>query len=204
VATEPKEVLVEAIVATVDQAVITLSEVESEARIILIRRGGVRGASGSIDNSLRAAVLQYLVNQEVILNEARRLQMFQVNDEELERELEQVRRQFATKQQFDQFLIDNGLTQDDIAEIIRRDLRVAKFLRSRVQMMTRMDSVELRAYYDEHHSEFADMSFAQARGLIEERLGRDRHDKAIRAWVEELKQRANIRLLRSFTVESEP
>jgi len=192
------EILIEALVATVNQEVITLGEVEAEARIVLVRRGGLVGAQRTVDDGLRSAVLQYLINQEVILAEARRLQLFQVSDDEITREVERVANLFVGEEAYRSFLLQSGLSESDIADIVRRDLRVSKFLRSRIRMVSRLAPQEMRVYYAEHPEEFGALSYDEARPVIEERLGRAQNEDAIREWVSDLKARAEIRVLRSF------
>jgi len=182
----------------VDRTVITLGEVEAEARIVLVRRGGLAGAHREVDDGLRAAVLQYLINQVVILAEARRLQLFQVTDQEIATELLQIESAFRDRDAYLSFLDANGLTEEDVREIVHRDVRVAKFLNSRVQMVARLDVADLRSYFAAHQEDFEGRSFEEVRGEIEGRLGRERHAAAVREWLGDLKARAEIRVLRPF------
>jgi len=191
-------VLVEALVATVNQTVITLGEVDAEARIILLRRGGQLGAERPIDDRLRAAVLQYLINQEVILGEARRLQVFQISDAEIAAEVEQLERRFERPEAYQQFLAEHGLSSSEVAEIVHRDLRVDRFLKSRVRMVARLDADLVRRQFEQHPREYAGRTLDEARPEIEEKLGRSTHEESIRKWLDELKARSKIRILRNF------
>ncbi|MFH1808254.1 MAG: SurA N-terminal domain-containing protein [Pseudomonadota bacterium] len=199
-----QEVLVEALVATVNQSVITLGQVEAEARLVLLRRGGAAGAERAIDDGLRAAVLQYMINQEIILAEARRLQLFQVPEEAIHDEVVRIARLFGDRDHYLAFLAHQGLSESDVVDIVRRDLRVARFLKSRVQMMARLSPDEVQVYYNAHAADFPERSLDEVRAEVEDRLGRERHDQAIRDWVGELKARAEIRILRSFETEAVP
>ncbi|MBN2361200.1 MAG: SurA N-terminal domain-containing protein, partial [Deltaproteobacteria bacterium] len=145
-----EEVLVEALVATVNQTVITWGEVDAEARIILLRRGGRLGAGRPVDDRLRAAVLQYLINQEVILAEARRLQLFQISDAEINAEVDKLIKLFDGPDEYQRFLARHGLSSGEVSEIVHRDLRVDRFLKSRVRMVSRLDADLVRRYYNEH------------------------------------------------------
>ena len=191
-------VLLEAVVATVNQNVITKGQVEAEARVVLLRRGGLIGAQQPVDDGLRAGVLQYLINQEVILAEARRLQLFQVPQDELQRELLRVTSLFTSLAEYQQFLDDNGLSPEDLKQIIRRDLRVGKFLDSRVRMLSEIDVEELRAYYLQHQQEYGGQSFEQVREALAARVGRQRSATAIGQWVDELRAQAKINILRPY------
>jgi hypothetical protein len=69
---EAQRTLIDGVAAVVERRVITTSEVEAEARLVLLERAGPEVALRRLDPELVAAVLDTIVAQELLALEARR------------------------------------------------------------------------------------------------------------------------------------
>src|SRR5262249_35772433 len=91
-------------VAVVDGRVITLSELEFDARVGLIERGATAAADASLDDETLRAALQLSIAERLENLEADKLQAFPVEDVEVEGALRKFRGHFASDMEFFQFL----------------------------------------------------------------------------------------------------
>src|SRR5689334_11415794 len=70
------------VVAAVDGRAITLSELSLEARVALVQRGGMEGATAPLDDELLSSALDVVIGQRVLLVEADRLGAFSVEEQD--------------------------------------------------------------------------------------------------------------------------
>ena len=111
--------------------VITLTRLEEEARIALVARGGVGAATAPLDTPALRAALAWLVDQTLLGDEAARLQVFEADPAEAQGELRRFRERFARPADYRAFLDRLELPEDELAAVLRRTLRVQRYVESR-------------------------------------------------------------------------
>ena len=158
--------LLEGIAAQVGRELVFLSEVEERAYMYSLRGSGVPGPPTEDD---RARALEELIDEQILQVYAKE-QQIQVGEaavqEAVEGAMADVRANFASDREFSRALEAEGLTEADLRENYRREIR-DKLVRDRVIARDIYDQVEVsrrevQEFYEEHKDELerSDRSFA--------------------------------------------
>jgi len=196
-ATPARAAEVERVVAVVrspaapEPRVLTLGEVEEEARIALVSRGAVLAASRPLDAPAMEAGLEWLIDQVLLDAEATRLQVFEIERGEVLAELARFKEQFAREADFQALLVRCDMTEGDLEEVLRRMLRVRRYLESRVSHAGQVSEADVSAFLAAHPADAQARDREQARA----RLGQERMEQEATSLVQEVRGRAEIRLL---------
>ncbi|MEM7677380.1 MAG: hypothetical protein AAF449_15380 [Myxococcota bacterium] len=136
--------LVDLVVADVDGAVITYSELLAEANLVLLKTRGIRVArSAQLNRALLRAILSSMVHRELLLAEIRRLQLRLVENAEVERRLQRLKARFKDSGTWRRFLVESGFIGVDsptetfpasIRARERAEAQVDQFLKVRVRL----------------------------------------------------------------------
>ncbi len=110
--------------AQVNRIPIPASSVEREVRNYL-RQIGHKELSPSRMMRLRREVLERLIDEELIYQEALK-QGGKISPEEIEAEVDRIRKRFPDERDFDAALVREGLTLDAVREGVRRFILVRK------------------------------------------------------------------------------
>lgn len=187
--------IAEEIVLTTGDRFVTLSDLELEARVVLVTGGGVEAAFAPISAEAVDSVLDFLVNQLLILAEVERLQVFEVTGEEVQAEVERFVSAFPDRNTFDAFLAAQDVGVERIAAIFRRNLRVQRFLESRVRLTVRVEDEEVAAFHAENADRFPGRSLDEVREVIRGHLFRQRFEAAVTSLVGDLRRRSEVVIL---------
>ncbi len=153
----PVPVLVDRIVAIVDEEPILQSDVEREVSLYLLE-AKQRGAPVTESREeIRRQVLQRLVESKLLVAAARQ-EDIEIGDEEIDREvqrnIDQLVRYYGSRERLERELAANGLTLDDYRRRSRVQLRDQQYMRAVVGRFIRPKIVvtedEIEAYYREH------------------------------------------------------
>ena len=174
--------------------VITLSTVAEEGRIALVSRGGTEAAFAPLDGAVLRASLDWYVDQLLLHEEAVRLQVFEVEAAAVQGELARFKGEFRRPADYQAFLVAIDATEEDLGAILRRTVRVRRYLESRLGRF-RASPKEIEAWYRSHPEEVAGRPLEQVSDEIASRLATARADAETRALLAELRARADIRIL---------
>lgn len=197
-AAPPDRQVLDRIVAVVERQPLLLSELELEARVAFIRQGGAAASESPLSEEDLARTLEYVIGQRLVWDEAERLQVFEVADEETGQALASFEGRFPSKVAFRHFLSSLEASEDQLAAVLRRELRVTRFLDSKVKLLARVGEEQLRDFYRDHPEQFAGQSYAAVREAIKAHLTRERYRELTRTQLDELRTRADVRLLAPF------
>lgn len=111
-------------VAEVNRVPILAGSVEKEVRNYL-RRIGHKELSPARMMSLRREALERLIDEELVYQEALK-QGGEIAPEEIEAEVDRIRRRFTAEGDFNAALVREGLTLDEVREGVRRFILVRK------------------------------------------------------------------------------
>jgi peptidyl-prolyl cis-trans isomerase SurA len=103
-------------------------------------------------DSLRLNILNYLINQEILMQRAEKLGLL-ATDEEVNAKLSEAKAMY-TQQEFDKQLKDRGITLDDFKREIRRSLTIDKVLNKEVTSKITISDDDITNYYNQHKAEF--------------------------------------------------
>jgi len=146
---EVRAEIVDRIVAVVNKTVITEYQIQQTQQNFM--------QEGAPEESLtRESVLNFLIEQELVLQEAARMGLL-VTDEELNAALENIKQQnnLTSDEQLKSALAGEGKTLTDFKEDVRQQIRLAKIVGQEVRSKVDVSDAEVDAYYDEHRDEFA-------------------------------------------------
>lgn len=174
--------------------VVTLTKVAEEGRIALVSRGGVEAAFAPLGGAVLRASLDWYVDQVLLFDEAVRLQVFEVDRAAVQAEVARFRGEFRSPKDFQAFLYQIDATEEELSNILRRSLRVRRYLESRLGR-SRPSAAEIQAWYDAHASEYGGLPLGAVRDDVAARVTGARADAETRALLSELRSRADIRIL---------
>ncbi len=166
----PSGTLVDQVIAVVDKEVVTQSELLIEARIALAEREGEDVASGPLAEDFLQSFRDYLINQRLIAEQARRLGGADVAEEDVNAAMATLQRRFRSNASYQAFLRRFGIAPAGLRTTLRRSLRNERYMRERLRLrlMGQGSAAETEAV---------------------------RYDRALRTWIDELRAGAEIRLL---------
>ena len=201
----PDPRVVEQVVAVVETPasprprVITLTRLEMEARIALISRGATGAAEAELDLPALRAGLSWLVDQTLLIDEVVRLQVFEVDRAEALEELKRFQARFAAPADYRAFLSRYDITEEELLVVLRRMLRVQRYLDSRVSGAARVREADVDRLLRERGIEARPGAAGdRARADARARLSRERTQREVEELLTDLRGRATIRVLESF------
>ena len=177
-----------------DARIITLTKVAEEGRIALVSRGGMEAAFAPLDGAVLRASLDWYVDQLLLLDEAVRLQVFEVDRAAAQAELARFKAAFRSEKEFRAFLAEIEITEEELTATLRRMLRVRRYLESRLGRL-RASPADVEAYYAAHAAELGGRPLADVSDEIAARLSAGRADAETKALLADLRSRADIRIL---------
>ncbi len=197
--------LVDEVVAVVrtiggEPRVVTLSRLTEEARIVMISRGATEAALRPLDGPALGATLDWLVDQLLLSDEAARLKVFEVDRSEAQAELQRFKKQFSRPDGYADFLAANDVSEDDVVGVLRRMLRVQRYLDSRVAgaARARVSDADVEEALRERGGELGSLPPAQAREAVRARLAQERIHAKVKELVSDLRRRSEVRVLVTF------
>ncbi|MBI5379398.1 MAG: SurA N-terminal domain-containing protein [Nitrospirae bacterium] len=164
-------------VAGVNDELITFSEYHQA----LDRYRLVGKAEGAIPPEAGRQVLQTLIDQRLLLQEARRFQVDPVSDEEIKRAVPHFEQQIEA--------LDRA-SRAEFLEQMRRQLLIKRFIQRRI--FVRVGFEEVKDYYRRHAQEFADKDLLDVREAIEELLREEQRNLKLRDLLKEIRKRARL------------
>ena len=176
--------LVDEVVAVVDAHTITLSELQAETRVRLVEAQGPVAAALPLDRPLLAASLRKTIDERIILAEIERLKLYDLDRAEVDSLLSRVRNRFANEAEWEAFTRKIELTDEEIAKILARELRVARYLENRLKLSAQI-----------HDSDLPE-------GPGRERLAQEKYQRMLADLLDDLRKRVTVRVL--DPLDSEP
>ena len=146
----------------------------------------------------RATVVQELVDQWIVRNEATATKFPHPTAAEVAREFQALMQQFPSAQQFQARLARAGLTPDEVRQVLERQLYYVRFLDYKFHAATRVTSAQIEAYYQKELAPQLQKKgqsvppLNQVEAQIRQLLTQEEiNDKAAK-WLEEAKARLRI------------
>jgi hypothetical protein len=196
-------VLVDEVVAVVNRQVITRSEVWEEAVLILVEQRGREGLRYQITPVFLEKVLDMLINQQVLLDEARRVGLPAVSEHEQSQLLEGFRSRFPDREGYVRFLLEHGIDESRLSVALVRHLRVEWLKENKLRVMPEVTDVEVRQYYDKHRRDFGSASLKAVAAAIRVRLSQTQQERELARWLGELGKRSEVKVLVDLSAEAE-
>jgi peptidyl-prolyl cis-trans isomerase C len=114
----------------------------------------------------RRDALEYLVSQELIAQEGKKLKMEPV-DEEVDKELNGVKQRFPSQEAFEELLKAEGFTEEKLRGFIKRAMTVRKVLEANVKPLAKPVTVkDIEAFYEENKDRFVEPEKVKASHIL--------------------------------------
>jgi hypothetical protein len=185
----PERQLVDEVVAVVDTHSITLSELAAETRIRLAMAQGPQAALAPLDRKLLGASLRKTVEERVVLAEIERLKLFDLDKAEVDAQILRLKSRFATEDEYEAFTRSIELTEEEIAGVLARELRVARYLDNRLKLAAQLRDSEL-----DDATRGRKMT-ASEREIVKARLGQEKYQRLLQELLASLRERTSVRIL---------
>lgn len=189
--------LVDGVAAVVGRRVITRTDVETEGRVVLVNRAGMKGLEQPIDDAFRKSVLDYMVVQELLVQEARRVHGVVIPESEVDKAVAAFRARFPTSEDFRAFLTSAASDEEAVRTIVRRDLTVQALL-SRVLVVGTPTAEDVRRFLEKNPTFLEGAIEGTRLRAAEDALVREAREERFERYVEELKGRTEVRVVASF------
>jgi len=189
--------VIDRVVALVAGHVITLSELEFEARVALIERGGVEAANAPLNDQALRSALELAIGERLETEAADKLQAFNLEQGEVESAMRQFKSKFRSDSELASFLAKHEADQQQLATVLARRLRAEKILDSKISLRARVSDAEVRRFYDDHRSELSG-TFDEVRGKIREKLVRDRYASLASEELRQIRKGVDVRMIAPF------
>lgn len=188
------------IVAIVNNTPIFQSDWELALRSEALLNGR---APESFTEAERQAVFERLVDQELLHEQMRGFMVAPVTDEEVNARLSEVRKQIAPGKsdvEWIEMLKQTGLTENELKLRIRLQLETLRFIDTRFRPTVRVDFRTIQQYY---RNEFLpeleqrggqEVPLSEVSNQIREILTQRRIDEQVTAWLQTLRDQADIRI----------
>jgi hypothetical protein len=178
--------VIDRILAVVDRAVITQSDVFGAIRLGLVREVTV------------TAVLERLVERQLVLGEVDRYAPPEPPDAQIDARLGELRATVSPAE-FDRALVETGISAERLRRHVRDDLRIEAYLQQRFGSPIQPSEEEVLQYYRDHAAQFsrggAPPPYAEAREAARGALIAERRTQTIAEWIAGLRRRANVMVL---------
>jgi hypothetical protein len=171
---------------------VMLTRLEQEARVALVGQGAVDAAVAPLDVPALRAALRWLVDQLLVSDEAGRLQVDEVAREEVQGAVRRFRDRFPGEAAYRRFLEAADLSEEDLAVLLARDLKVQRYLESRVGRGARVTDEEVARFLE---AQGASLESREGRDAVRARLTTEKVQAGVRQLVADLRARADVRVL---------
>ena len=186
---------VDRVVAEVGDQVITLTDLRWQIDLHDYRKP----ATEEEQHSLYREVLDQLINQRLIVRDIAKTPFIDVSESELNRFVESYERRFASKEDLERRLREMGMQEQDLRQILRRQLAVNKFIELRFEPFVIILPDDIQEYYrDEYVPELEKKGLpvpglSVVRETIRQILTVRRTTDQLEEWLQTVRSRTQIR-----------
>jgi parvulin-like peptidyl-prolyl isomerase len=181
--------VIDRIVARVDNDIILMSDVRALAKYQAFVDGKPEPD---------ADILERLIDQYIVRNEAKAALFPQPSDEDVKRSLERLKRSFSSPEEFEERKKQSGLTDEDIDRMLRAQLYLSNYLDSRFRASIQIDDADIENFYKTRIVPRAESrgqtppTLDAARGFIQEALVQRAINEQSDRWLKEARARLHI------------
>lgn len=200
---QARALLLDEVVAVVDlrtagpKRSILRSEVELSALIDRAMEQGASSLSAPLDVDTLDAALTAYVDRLVVVSEAQRLEVFQLDDDEADAAMAAFVDAIG-RVSFETWLARSGQSLETVREVVVQDARVTRYLEGRFRLAARPRVAQVQAQWEAEHRQGSAEPFEAARIRIETQLEHQRFDELVAQFVADVRRRVRVRVLRDF------
>ncbi len=153
-----------------------------------------------LDEKIRTDALNTLIFQELAVQEAKKRGM-KADPAEIERAVKEIKDKAGSGAAFREYLASNGLTEEELRKTIEQDALFEMIAAREVDEKVTVTDAALRARYGREKAGLKDaahrqMTFEEAKEMLEQKIRAEAGEKRMRAWEKELKKNARIEIVK--------
>lgn len=151
------------VAATVNGKQILLKDVD---KILSAKTGGKQGEMSQIElAAARMQILDGLIQQEVLFQRAEKEKLAPSEDDLTQQIKSQIQQQNMTDSDYQKYLKDNGLTEQDVREQARRTIAINK-LQERVMTKVSIQDKDVEDFYNQNKQQFVNQRGVQLSAIV--------------------------------------
>jgi hypothetical protein len=145
-------------------------------------------------NQAKQGVLDELIQHKILVQDAEK-QGYEASEKDVDEQLDQIKEQFSTDEEFEAALEQYQITLDGLKEQISTQIKVEQYTAKEVGEIT-VTEEELEAFYEEFSKQSDDPpAYEEAKPQIEQHLKQQRTEEELQKIVEKLKEESDIEIL---------
>ena len=188
-------IVLDRILAVVNGEVISLSDVESDLFYFSkVEPPPQRDLGGTLSDSAIRTGIRELINQKLLLAEAKRFDVEDPTERQIDHELEIIQNRFPSPAAFEMALRRNAMTPEDLRQRVKEHLRVNRFVDQRIRFFVILLPEEISQYYSENQGKFQHKTYEEAEKEIEMFLTEAKAKGKLEAYLSNLKTKASIQI----------
>lgn len=163
----PAGTVLNAIVAIVNDDVVTLSDVNREAVPVIREAEKKAPVDGAVRSQIRRAALDHLVEKKLVDQKIRELGV-KVSDEEVQQAIDDVKRQNGIPSQdaLVKALEAQGLTYEQYRSQLREQIEKLKLISMEVRAKIQVGETEMREFYEANRAKYSEEDTFRARHIF--------------------------------------
>jgi hypothetical protein len=177
--------LLDRVLARVDGAPITLTDVQAAVGLGIIQ-------VGSADPIAEGT--QQMLDRQLELTEVQRFPPPEPSRDTVARETDRLKMNAGPR--LPTLMQSTGLTEQRISDMARDNLRIAAYLDQRFGTTVQVSDEEVAAYYRTHEAEFTNSSgvvpYEEAEPIARQRASSERRRAIVNQWIRDLRSRADV------------
>lgn len=178
--------LIDRIVASVNNEVITLNELNQAIEFNVL----LGGAGGHI----RAETLEGLVNRRLLVQEAHRLKVVEISDQDVNKEVDKLKKRLGSEAAYSDFLLRLDATGEQLRRMLGERLLVERFIEKKIGLFVRVTREEVEAFFNANAPRFKGMLLDEVQKEIKAGLQAQKLEQHLSAYLAELTARADVRM----------
>ncbi|HKM81236.1 MAG TPA: hypothetical protein VJY15_09785 [Candidatus Acidoferrum sp.] len=185
----PSQEVIDRVVARVESDIILLSDVHALARYQLF----IDGKSES-----DAQILDRLIDQWIVRNEANAARYPQPSEEEVQRSLARLERLFSSPAEFEDRRRQSGLSSEELLAMVKSQLYLSNYLDTRFRPSIQVEEKDVEEFYKDRVVPMAEArgqtppALEAARDFIQEALVQRAIDEQADRWLKESRSRIRV------------
>lgn len=184
--------IVGATVPSKESEVILRSDVDLRARILLLGRGGAETLDRELTDSFLAEVLKSLIDEGLILYEARRIDLAPPSQSDISRERARLVSAAGGEARLKELIRRLNISESELTRIAQRRARVVSFLTAHLGDEGIVTEQALRDRFESGDHPFVGLSFEDAAAGLRLMIRDERVTQAVADWVRVLRERVRI------------
>lgn len=184
---------IDSIAATVDDSVVTLSDLDRLVALELIPK-----QSDESDDDYRKRMLQHLIARILQRRDIRRFADIQIDEKKVDRRIEALAERHGSREELERVLHRVGMSEADIRDLVRSEIEVRTYIDERFAPLLFVPLEDIERYYEEtwsQHRREQGLSvppLSEAREQIRDLLRAEQLAAEVDRWTRQLRSRANV------------